>query len=228
MEVTLESVQALIKRRDEMEDAIKVTLELLSGYGVGLDKPLVDEEGYPLSGLDLPSIRAARHSVYCLRNDIKDIIQEIDQGLEVVHGKARKAAKESQTSGCDTGPSVAKRYELEPFARIGNVAASSPADRAGLLEGDLVLKFGSVNKLNFTGIAAVGALVSSSEDRPIQVAVFRDNVRKDVILKPQRWKGQGLLGCFITGIAKHWNNVFYYDARIIMELFSFVLQAVIS
>lgn len=198
MEVTLESVQALVKQRDEMEETIKVNLELLNGHGVGMDAPLVDAEGYPLSGVDLPAIRAARHSVYCLRNDLKELVLRIDHDLGIVHEGARKDKERAANGDASAGPAYAQADKLEPFARIGRVSSTSPANKAGLLEGDLVLKFGSINQMNFSGIPAIAALVNNSEDRPIQVAVLRSSQRKDMILKPQRWKGQGLLGCFIT------------------------------
>ncbi|XP_065184857.1 26S proteasome non-ATPase regulatory subunit 9-like [Sycon ciliatum] len=201
---SMESVQALIIQRDDMEEKVKSNLELLNGYGVGMDAPLVDREGYPRQDLDLPAIRAARNTVHCLRNDIRHITLEIEKGLLVVHQRAREAKEELARAGAsaEEQTQLVKKAELLPFADIQIISDGSPAKRAGLAENDLLLKFGSITATNFSGMQSIAKLVSESEDRPLQVALLRHGSRKDVILKPQRWRGQGLLGCKIAPLPK--------------------------
>ena len=51
----------------------------------------------------------------------------------------------------------------EPFARVNTVAAGSPADRAGLKEGDEIRNFGYVNKSNHDNLKRVGECVQGNE-----------------------------------------------------------------
>ena len=53
-----------------------------SEQNVGMDGPLVDNEGYPRNDLDIPKIRMARHKIICLSNDHKDVMNKIALALE--------------------------------------------------------------------------------------------------------------------------------------------------
>uniref|UniRef100_A0A8B9JVC1 Nas2 N-terminal domain-containing protein n=1 Tax=Astyanax mexicanus TaxID=7994 RepID=A0A8B9JVC1_ASTMX len=64
--ITVEDVQRLIKKKDEIEEQIKAYYDVLEDQGdVGMDAPLVDVEGYPRADVDLFQIRTARHSISC-------------------------------------------------------------------------------------------------------------------------------------------------------------------
>ena len=62
---------------------------MLSSIGVGMDKPLVDSEGFPRSDIDVYQVREARNKVACLRNDAADILSQIERSLHDIHAKAR-------------------------------------------------------------------------------------------------------------------------------------------
>eukprot|EP00163_Fabomonas_tropica_P007387 TRINITY_DN1710_c1_g1_i2.p1 TRINITY_DN1710_c1_g1~~TRINITY_DN1710_c1_g1_i2.p1 ORF type:complete len:601 (-),score=100.80 TRINITY_DN1710_c1_g1_i2:1309-3111(-) len=82
-----------------------------------------------------------------------------------------------------------------PFARVDVVQQGSPAEQAGLLAGDLVVKLGSVTHQSTQPLSGAGAVVSSSEGQTLDVVVVRDGTPLMLTLTPQRWSGQGLLGC---------------------------------
>lgn len=88
-----------------------------------------------------------------------------------------------------------------PFARIDAVAAHSPAEEAGLQEGDLMLQFGPINHTNHKDMAAIGELVpeAAGTQEHIDVTILRNET--DMIqlqLTPRPWNGRGLLGCHIV------------------------------
>ena len=62
---------------------------LLSSIGVGMDKPLVDTEGFPRSDIDVYQVREARNKVAHLRTDAVDILNQIERSLHSIHAKAR-------------------------------------------------------------------------------------------------------------------------------------------
>ena len=62
---------------------------LLNSIGVGMDKPLVDNEGFPRGDIDVYQVREARHKVACLRNDANDILNQIEKALHSIHANAR-------------------------------------------------------------------------------------------------------------------------------------------
>ena len=103
---------------------------------------------------------------------------------------------------------------LTPFAIIDQVFANSPSQEAGILEGDLLLRFGTVtssaHNSSFTSIkrAIVTELsMAHSNDCSISISVRRSTkmlggvaemIKVETFdLKPRVWNGQGLLGCHL-------------------------------
>merc|ERR1712020_487693 len=62
-----------------------------------------------------------------------------------------------------------------PFARVMVVVQGSPADTAGLKQGDLVCRFGSVTKDNFKQLKNISDVAEASRGRNVDVIVVRDN-----------------------------------------------------
>ena len=70
-------------------------------------------------------------------------MKAIEEGLHNLHSQARETAMDVETS-IDND----KRQDVGvPFARVMAVVDNSPAHSAGLKQGDLVIKFGSVTKV---------------------------------------------------------------------------------
>ncbi|XP_004690775.1 PREDICTED: 26S proteasome non-ATPase regulatory subunit 9 [Condylura cristata] len=202
--VTVGDVQALIRRKEEIEAQIKANYDVLdSQRGVGMSEPLVDGEGYPRADVDLYRVRTARHNIACLQNDHKAVMRQVEEALHQLHarGKEKQArdlaeAQAEAASRCP-GPSTAP-----PFASISSISPGSPASEAGLQVGDQVVEFGSVNARNFQSLHNVRSVVQRSEGKALDVTVVRGGERQQLRLVPKRWAGKGLLGCNIVPLPR--------------------------
>ncbi|KAM9361056.1 26S proteasome non-ATPase regulatory subunit 9 [Symphorus nematophorus] len=198
-EITMDDVKNLIKKKDEIEEQIKAYYDVLEDQGVGVEDPLVDEEGYPRADVNLYQIRQARHNISCLQNDHKAIMVEIEEALHKLH--AREKAKREQDETEAQEEAMEQQVTLPPpFARVDAVTQGSPACGAGLRVGDEVIEFGSVNTGNFQSLQNIASVVQHSEGKPLRVTVIRDGQKAQMSLTPQRWSGRGLLGCNIVPI----------------------------
>ena len=130
------------------------------------------------------------------------------------------ASTEEQRSSSTTTPAATQQtIPLTPFAIIDQVFENSPSQEAGILEGDLLLRFGTVTSSSaahnngsgsFTSIkrAIVTELsMAHSNDCSISISVRRSTkmlggvaemIKVETFdLKPRVWDGQGLLGCHL-------------------------------
>jgi len=96
---------------------------------VGLETPLVDQEGFPRADLDVYEIRHARAKFISFRNDYKNIMKEIEESLQVFHSSRRDDHQDSKNDPA--------------FAVIESVAEGSPAFIAGLNRGDFLIRYSS-------------------------------------------------------------------------------------
>ncbi|KAM6930666.1 26S proteasome non-ATPase regulatory subunit 9 isoform 2-T2 [Xenentodon cancila] len=199
-EGTMEHVQNLIKKKDEIEEQIKAYYDVLED-GVGVEGPLVDAEGYPRADVNLYQIRTARHNISCLQNDHKAIMAEIEEALHELH--AQEKAKREQDQAEAQQEAMEQQVTLPPpFARVEAVTEGSPASRAGLKVGDELIEFGSVNTDNFQNLQNIASVVQHSKGKPLRVAVIRAAQKVQMSLTPQRWSGRGLLGCNIVPVQR--------------------------
>nr|XP_050027657.1 26S proteasome non-ATPase regulatory subunit 9-like [Dermacentor andersoni] len=192
----------LTQRKLEIEAAISAQHEILNANSIGMDEPLVDNEGYPRSDIDVYKVRHARHRIICLLNDHKAIMKDIEKSLHVYHAQLSRngadnggpaAVTQQQIVAHGGGPAAAP----QPFAVVGKVENGSPADIAGLSAGDKIVKFGSVNAENFKDVTDIAAVVQHSVGRPVNVLVKRGADAVPVVLTPKQWRGKGLLGCTV-------------------------------
>ncbi|XP_020511573.2 26S proteasome non-ATPase regulatory subunit 9 isoform X2 [Labrus bergylta] len=197
-EISMKDVRNLVKKKDDIEEQIKAYYDVLED-GVGVEGPLVDEEGFPRADVNLYQIRAARHDISCLQNDHKAIMVEIEEALHQLH--AREKAKREQDEAGAQGDAMELQVTLPPpFARVDAVTQGSPACGAGLRVGDEVIEFGSVNTGNFQNLQNIASVVQHSEGKLLRVSVIRGGQKAQMSLTPQRWSGRGLLGCNIVPI----------------------------
>ncbi|XP_035514627.1 26S proteasome non-ATPase regulatory subunit 9 [Morone saxatilis] len=200
-EITMEDVKNLVKKKDELEEQIKAYYDVLEDQGVGVEGPLVDEEGYPRADVNVYQIRTARHNISCLQNDHKAIMVEIEEALHKLHAREKAKREQDETEAVDEA--MEQQVTLPPpFARVDAVTQGSPACGAGLRVGDGVIEFGSVNTGNFQNLQNIASVVQHSEGKPLRVTVVRDGQKAQMSLTPQRWSGRGLLGCNIVPISR--------------------------
>lgn len=89
-----------------------------------------------------------------------------------------------------------------PFARVNAVAPHSPAQAAGLLEHDLILRFGNITLDSPNGFAELARAVpqAAGEGQAIDILVQRGHNTsvQTLQLVPRPWEGRGLIGCHIV------------------------------
>lgn len=101
--------------------------------------PLIDPEGFPRSDIDVAGIRTARSQINRLRNDLKDVMNEmsklLERGLprmEEVHsnGNGASTLNGDVGNGMDVDEKDGTEEELVAFAKVDGVFPNSPADIA--------------------------------------------------------------------------------------------------
>ncbi|KAF9137635.1 hypothetical protein BGX30_010028 [Mortierella sp. GBA39] len=212
--------QALMKQKDELEAEIRSQQDDLQSQKVGMHDQLVDSNGFPRSDIDLVVVRTARSNIIRLKNDLKALMQQIEEALHAVHAEALEekqkqeaekkkeqelagaASVESSSAGSATvTDEAAVERSLPPFALVNAVAPDSPAHQAGLVQGDRIVVFGTVNTNTPSTLRTLSAHVQSRENSPIVVKIQRGESTElvSLILVPkQDWGGRGLLGCHIV------------------------------
>ncbi|KAI6652207.1 26S proteasome non-ATPase regulatory subunit 9-like [Oopsacas minuta] len=196
------SATELMSKKSGIEGEIHELLQGLDAQGgVGMKGSLIDSEKFPRNDIDLYAVRSARQRVIRLRNDHKSVMKEIENKLHELHAESKLnklLQTDTQTITRDTGGN--KEILEKTFARISMVSYGSPADKAELKNGDLLIEFGSVNITNFSGIGDIGRVVQHSEGARVSVQVLRGEKRVGLSLEPKRWSGRGLLGCMVNPI----------------------------
>ncbi|KAI8900064.1 26S proteasome non-ATPase regulatory subunit 9 [Globomyces pollinis-pini] len=182
-------VQLLMTEKDKIESKIQDLESILRSANVGMKTPLIDEDGFPRSDIDVYTIRNTRAALVPLYNDLETKMNEIQKSLIEVHALGK-------TEHMDP----IKIAPLVPFAKVDGVAPTSPANQAGLLRNDLILKFGEVDKSTVEPILKIQQTVLSHEYKPIRIRVVRDGITKVLVVTPSPWSGRGLLGCHIIPV----------------------------
>uniref|UniRef100_A0A8D0KNC3 26S proteasome non-ATPase regulatory subunit 9 n=1 Tax=Salvator merianae TaxID=96440 RepID=A0A8D0KNC3_SALMN len=200
--VTVSDVQLLMKKKDEIEAQIKAYYEVLEDQkGVGMNEPLVDVEGYPRADVDIYQVRTARHSIICLQNDHKAIMEQVEKALHQLHARDKEKREKDEAEA----QAEARRQNQplpQPFARVNAVTPGSPASFSGLQVDDEIVEFGSVNTRNFRSLQNIAMVVEHSEGKPLSVTVIRGGEKVHLGLTPKRWSGKGLLGCNILPLQR--------------------------
>lgn len=118
-----------------------------------------------------------------------------------------------QTSLSTTSSTTQQTIALTPFAIIDQVFANSPSQEAGIQEGDLLLRFGTVTSDNHGDFNSIKRAIvtelslAAANECSISVAVRRttammggvaEMIRTETFdLTPREWAGKGLLGCHL-------------------------------
>lgn len=182
----------------------------------------MDDEGFPRADVDVYDVRSKRHRLACIDTDYDLLMKRIEELVKQIHEEARAHAAVRPPAAASEAPAVqppararmeaegeagesaeAEAAGLAPYALIDQVFAGSPAAEAGVEEGDLLLKFGSVDRGNHENFQAVARVVQDSVGRPLRVLVRRKKAGPVVrlTLTPHAWSGRGLLGCHLSPLA---------------------------
>ena len=158
---------------------------------IGLRRPLVDSEGFPLAGIDIHRVRELRNRFAVLETDLRSVTSEVEALLHEIHEHARSTG--SVSSG--------ERRSAIPFGRVHSVQPGSAAESAGILVGDKVIKFGHLSCYRtedvhtcYDGIPTVMENHHVGESLHISIIrLGREGESLDFDLIPQN----GRLGCLI-------------------------------
>ncbi|VDK53498.1 unnamed protein product [Cylicostephanus goldi] len=186
-----------------------------------MDSPLVDKEGFPFSHIDVYSVRQARHNIICLRNDRKNLTEQIEKAIQDSHAEMRaeeSGSKEAEKS--DEQPNSNSRecggetrvpekvrllyWLLTIFMRtfsVTTVIPNSPAAEGGLRADDLIIQYGNLHADNFKEMKEVSKTTAEHEGRKLRVTVLRNHRAARLEIFPKRWAGNGILGCGIVPIS---------------------------
>lgn len=193
------SYAELAQAKSLLESTLESLFDLLSNkYKFDMDLPLVIN-GYPRRDIDVVSIRLLRAKIIRLRNDHKQVLQQID------HHLSQKLARKEPIE--DAGPINSQDLNGSkgfgaPFAVIKSVVDNSPSHQAGLESGDKIVKFDeSIDATNHENLKALANRVKSRKGYSINVVVYRNDAYHTLLLTPNdTWGGNGVLGCHVVPI----------------------------
>ncbi|CAO3623633.1 unnamed protein product [Cunninghamella blakesleeana] len=209
LDLLMEESKTLMAKEKELLKELNDLEQQLKAQGVGMTEPLIDNEGYPLSDIDIPTIRLLRNRIHHVRNDHKDIMKKIESTISLIHSLSREAIKKSSSSTivADTlnnknnNSNQSTPIVLAPFAKVNAVAPDSPAYIAGLQRNDQILKFGNITAANHQQLQALTSVVSTNIGQPVEIKIIRDQNEMILSLTPRTdWGGRGALGCHIIPI----------------------------
>ena len=220
-----EELLQLDKEKKKLEERISELTDYLCGPGMpGIDGSLIDKDGFPKSGLDLVSIRTARHELIYKQNDLKSLMEKIEKKMMAYFEELNKNKKEEKklieensnknrnsnqkeettADACGEKENIIKEkgHLREPFAKIVNVEKGSPADEAGLKAEDDIIVFNGIlyKGVSYNPLNTLADIVKSKIGQQIPISVVRknnDNLLEVVNLDiiPHTWNGRGVLGC---------------------------------
>ena len=175
-------------------------------------------------------VRTTRARIIHLRNDYKDLMSRIEKHLHEHFASLQDAEEGPAVASNNREPALHDSIPEQldrPFAKVNSVVTGSPADSAGLKQGDLIRNFGYVNYSNHDSLKKVAECVQGNEGvsdsnrdhgRAAQ-ANDADKSQQNVLVKVSRstgsgqlqelrltltprrnWGGRGSLGCHIVPI----------------------------
>ncbi|CCJ29639.1 unnamed protein product [Pneumocystis jirovecii] len=185
----------IFKRLDEIKQELQSLSDVLLQHNVNMETPLIDEEGFPRSDIDVVSVRIARARINRLKNDYHALTNNIQVALHTLH----------KHNPQDTTQTAIENTIERPFARVNYIIHQSPAALAGLQEGDLIKRFGTIHAENHQGLSSLVQLVEMSDNKEIPLQIVRKEESKEIninlTLIPQKnWGGSGSLGAHIVPI----------------------------
>ncbi|POS85012.1 hypothetical protein EPUL_002446, partial [Erysiphe pulchra] len=169
-DLTFAQLQA---KKDNLESEIRALGSVLKSHNVDMKTPLLTTDGYPRADLDVALIRTTRARINYLLNDLKELMEIIEQRLHAHFAQLSKdnTSEEPSCLHADkpepflhSDPSLHPQESLLPFAKVSSIVDKSPAASAGLQVGDLIKSFGYVNISNHDGLKRLSECVKGNEN----------------------------------------------------------------
>lgn len=136
----VEHARALMSQKENIEAELDAQFSILKANNSDMTTSLVDPEGFPRADLDIYAIRHARRRINELRNDYKDVMNEIEKALQAVYDPSTVAPSPTISEGVAQHNGTEDVESLSAFARVDGVAPSSPAAEAVRLPSKLASK----------------------------------------------------------------------------------------
>lgn len=95
-----------------------------------MQEPLVDESGFPRNDIDVYLVRHARHEIICLKNDLKELMKQIEKGLEVYHADIANNMDTDEMESTTITVQHESTELMTPFVKVDFVNPGSPAATA--------------------------------------------------------------------------------------------------
>jgi 26S proteasome non-ATPase regulatory subunit 9 len=203
----------LDKQRLKLEkEILEITNYLCQDGFPGVEKSLIDEEGFPIPGIDHYEIRRARNQLIRTQNDHKNMMLLIESEMIKYFNtekENRQVEKDNRIILKEDNKHLVQVFEDDdvskiktnipkiPFCYIQSVLENSPAYIAGFREGDAVINFGGINHLHGNPLEKISTVVKSSINQEVFIEVIHKNDLNTTKLKlvPKTWEGNGVLGC---------------------------------
>ncbi|EEB07485.1 26S proteasome regulator [Schizosaccharomyces japonicus yFS275] len=209
----MDKYKELEARKKEIEKELETQETVLLRENVNMDTPLITVDGFPRSDIDVAAIRIARSKINALKNDHRQVEQELLELLPQLFQQSQSPPQreqtksvepeslfspstqiESESTGTATVPTLG-RYPT--FCYVDAVSPGSPIQEAGVCLGDEIVRFGTATQMSDLSVA-----VQANENKPISVMLARDqgngsHTLVTLLVTPRRWNGPGLLGCHL-------------------------------
>lgn len=178
----------LIQQKKDLEEKLDDLYNVLKSHNCDMDTPLLTPDGFPRADIDVAQCRITRAEIIRLRNDLSEVMQQIEKQL-IVHFQNSNQQQESNSKGSTNTDKLAI-----PFAKINTVNENSTASEAGLKPGDLLVQFGNANITNHAKLSKLASELKNND--VIDILVKREGNVVDLKLK-----GRGSLGCHVLPLS---------------------------
>uniref|UniRef100_A0A915LW35 Nas2 N-terminal domain-containing protein n=1 Tax=Meloidogyne javanica TaxID=6303 RepID=A0A915LW35_MELJA len=116
----------LMKELDSIDEQIFDNELILKENNIGMNEPLVDDQDFPLSGIDIYAVTSARGNIRRLQNDRTEKMAEIDRIIVAIHNQT----SQNGNSGNNEEESGVHRTSNKPIVQVDKVSPNSPAQKA--------------------------------------------------------------------------------------------------
>ncbi|OJD12576.1 hypothetical protein AJ78_06854 [Emergomyces pasteurianus Ep9510] len=90
------SLNELFEEKTRLETELKALSSVLDSHGVNMSTSLTTFDGYPRDDLDIAQIRTTRARIIHLRNDYKDVMDKVEQGVHAHFARLQQQQQEQQ------------------------------------------------------------------------------------------------------------------------------------